>query len=98
VPIASPAVSLVARAFRGAGLVDFSPEQMRYLEHGRVADVSRLRERYGWAPRPTAAAFADFVDATSVRLDPAHARAAEQKLLDLLARRRSPKTAGVVGA
>ncbi|MBW3551788.1 MAG: hypothetical protein KY442_13695, partial [Proteobacteria bacterium] len=60
-PVPSPAVSLVARAFRGAGLVDFSPEQMRYLEHGRVADVSRLQTEFGWAPRPTAQAFDDFV-------------------------------------
>ena len=49
-PVPSPAVSLVARAFRGAGVVDFSPEQMRYLEHGRVVDITRLREAFGWSP------------------------------------------------
>jgi UDP-glucose 4-epimerase len=85
-PVPSPAVSLVARAFRGAGLVDFSPEQMRYLEHGRVADVGRLQAEFGWSPRPTARAFEDFAAAsTGVRLlAPQAAAAAEQRVLDLL--------------
>ncbi len=89
-PVPSPAVSLVARAFRGAGLVDFSPEQMRYLEHGRVADVSRLQAEFAWGPRPTAQAFEDFVRATTGGRVVSHemAEAAEQKVLDLLARRR----------
>ena len=100
-PVPSPAVSLVARAFRGAGVVDFSPEQMRYLEHGRVADVTRLREAFGWGPRPTAEAFADFVAAARPRLiDPERAFAAEQKILDVLTRGRvvSPSSPGVLGA
>ena len=90
-PIPSPAVSLVARAFRSAGLVDFSPEQMRYLEHGRVADVTRLQREFGWGPRPTAEAFDDFVTATAGEHVLAHdtAAAAEQKVLELMARRRS---------
>ncbi|MCW2681229.1 MAG: NAD-dependent dehydratase [Frankiales bacterium] len=89
-PVPSPAVSLVARAFRSAGLVDFSPEQMRYLEHGRVADVSRLQAEFGWGPRPTAQAFDDFVSATSSGRVLSHevAEAAEQKVLDLVARHR----------
>jgi UDP-glucose 4-epimerase len=85
-PVPSPAVTLVAGMFRRAGLVDFSPEQMRYLEHGRVADVSRLSKEFGWAPRPTAEAFDDFVDgaAHSRLVTPEAAAAAEQKVLDLL--------------
>ena len=100
-PVPSPAVSLVARAFRGAGVVDFSPEQMRYLEHGRVADVSRLRGAFGWGPRPTAEAFTDFVAAARPRvIDPDLAAAAEQKLLDLLTRGRvaASSSPGVLGA
>ena len=87
-PVPSPAVSLVARAFRRAGLVDFSPEQMRYLEHGRVADVSRLEGELDWCPRPTAAAFEDFVEArASARLlRPEAAAAAEALALDVLDR------------
>ncbi len=60
VPVPSPAVRLVARAFRGAGLVDYSPEQMRFLAHGRVVDVSRLRAELGTVPRSTEEAFAAF--------------------------------------
>jgi UDP-glucose 4-epimerase len=62
VPVPSPAVSLVGRAFRGAGLVDFSPEQMHFLEHGRAVDNRRLREQFGYLPAySTRAAFDDFV-------------------------------------
>jgi UDP-glucose 4-epimerase len=87
-PVPSPAVSLVARAFRSAGLVDFSPEQMRYLEHGRVADVSRLQREFGWGPRATSQAFDDFVRAAAPArvLSPEIAAAAEQKLLQLAGR------------
>jgi UDP-glucose 4-epimerase len=94
VPVPSPAVSLVARAFRSAGIVDFSPEQMRYLEHGRVADVSRFEAEFGWAPRPTVQAFSDFVDTTASErlLRPATAAAAEQKVLELLTRGRATAT------
>jgi UDP-glucose 4-epimerase len=94
VPVPSPAVSLVARAFRTAGIVDFSPEQMRYLEHGRVADVSRLAADFGWAPRPTTQAFADFVDATAGQRvgRPEPAPAAEPTVLDLLTRGRATAT------
>lgn len=99
VPIPSPAVSLVARAFRSAGLVDFSPEQMRYLEHGRVADVSRLRERFGWGPRPTSQAFEDFVAAApGLRLiSPDLVAGAEQTVLGLVGRGRVPVAAGQGG-
>jgi UDP-glucose 4-epimerase len=84
-PVPSPAVSLVAGTFRRAGLVDFSPEQMRYLQHGRVADVSRLEKELGWAPRPTAEAFADFVETTSGRLVTTESAAAvEERLLALV--------------
>ena len=86
-PVPSPAVSLVAGLFRRAGLVDFSPEQMRYLEHGRVADVSRLEQRFGWSPRPTAEAFADFAGGRAGLLDPQVATDVEQRLLHLLGRR-----------
>ncbi len=67
VAVPGPGVSLVARALRGAGLVDFSPEQMRYLEHGRVADVDRLAQVYGWSARSTEQAFDDFAAASPSR-------------------------------
>ncbi|MGB8651212.1 MAG: NAD-dependent epimerase/dehydratase family protein [Mycobacteriales bacterium] len=87
-PVPSPAVTLVAQAFRRAGLVDFSPEQMRYLEHGRVADVSRLAKELGWAPRPTSEAMRAFVERSPRILNPETVAAAEQRLLRVLGRRR----------
>ena len=86
-PVPSPAVSLVARAFRTAGVVDFSPEQMRYLEHGRVVDVSRLAAGYGWSPRPTADAFDDFIAHSATSRVPAVTAAAERVLLGALSHR-----------
>ncbi|MGZ6826868.1 MAG: hypothetical protein ACXVGH_08745, partial [Mycobacteriales bacterium] len=88
-PVPAPAVSLVAGAFRRAGLVDFSPEQMRYLEHGRVADVSRLARELGWEPRSTAEAMQSFVERSPRILNPETVAAAEQRLLQVLGRRRT---------
>ena len=85
-PVPSPAVSIVARAFRSAGVVDFSPEQMRYLQHGRVADVRRLARGFGWSPRSTSEAFDDFVQASATSPVPAAAVHAEQLALAVLAR------------
>jgi UDP-glucose 4-epimerase len=85
-PVPSPAVSVVAGVFRRAGIVDFSPEQMRYLEHGRVAAVARLEKEFGWAPRPTAHAFADFVQAHAQGrvVSPQAVAAVEERLLHLI--------------
>jgi len=98
-PVPSPAVSVVARAFRSAGLVDFSPEQMRFLEHGRVADVGRLQGALGWSPRPTREAFDTFVGVHSAaRVVDAAAAATEQRLLELLRRPSVPSGSGLIGA
>jgi len=97
-PVPSPAVSLVARLLRGTALVDFSPEQRHYLEHGRVADISRLHREFGPVTRPTAEAFADFAaGSTSRRVVADLSRSAEQLGLELLARRRTTSP-GAVGA
>ena len=91
--VPSPLVSLVGQTFRRAGLVDFSPEQLRYLEHGRVADVSRLADELGWAPRSTAEAMQAFVERSPRILNPETVAAAEDRVLRALTRRRtiSPK-------
>jgi UDP-glucose 4-epimerase len=58
----SPAVSVVGSLFRRTGLVDFSPEQLRFLQFGRGVDTTRLREDFGYVPRfDTVGAFDDFV-------------------------------------
>jgi UDP-glucose 4-epimerase len=61
-PILVPFMSLIANAVRRTGLVDFSPEQIRFLLYGRVGDVARLKELFGYTPKfSTEEAFADFV-------------------------------------
>jgi UDP-glucose 4-epimerase len=98
VAVPSPAVSVVGQLFRRAGLVDFSPEQMRYLEHGRVADVSRFAKRFAWSPRPTAQAFEDFAQHRSGFLTPALAASVEERVLGLLAARRTAGRTTKTGA
>ncbi|MFI6452175.1 NAD-dependent epimerase/dehydratase family protein [Streptosporangium amethystogenes] len=63
-PMPSPVFGLMGDLARGAGLVDFSPEQLRLMCHGRVVDTTLLSEALGWKPKfSTATAFADFVRA-----------------------------------
>ena len=89
--VPGPAVSMVGGMFRRFGLVDFSPEQLRFLEHGRVVDSSRLRTQFGYTPTfTTAEAFEDFVRAriTHRYLPTRQVRAMEAAVLDRLASRR----------
>ncbi|MCC5948179.1 MAG: NAD-dependent epimerase/dehydratase family protein [Nitriliruptoraceae bacterium] len=61
-PVPLPLVSAVAGAVRRSKRADVSPEQLRFLQFGRVVDLTALRERFGFQPRFTsAAAFEDFV-------------------------------------
>jgi UDP-glucose 4-epimerase len=50
VPVPAAAVSVGGRLLRRLGLADFSPEQMRFLEHGRIVDTTALREVFGYTP------------------------------------------------
>jgi UDP-glucose 4-epimerase len=68
VPVPSPIVGPVSRIFRGARLVDFSPEQMRLLNFGRVVDTTRLRTQFGFTPRwTTVQALDDYVRGRALR-------------------------------
>jgi UDP-glucose 4-epimerase len=61
-PVPAPAVRLVGGLVRRAGLVDFSPEQLRFLSFGRVVDTERLRSQFPYTPKySTAQAFSAFV-------------------------------------
>jgi UDP-glucose 4-epimerase len=67
-PVPQPAVPLVGRLARRARLVDFSPEQMRLLNFGRVVDTAKLRGEFGFTPRwTTVQAFDDFVAGRALR-------------------------------
>lgn len=62
VAVPAPAVQLVGRAVRRSGFVDFSPEQMQFLNFGRVVSTERLKDAFGYTPQfSTAAAFESFL-------------------------------------
>ena len=91
VQVPSPAVSLVGTVFRRAGLVDFSPEQMQFLEFGRGVDTTRLRQDFGYAPRfSTLEAFDDFVSGRALTryVHPERVARVERLVLSGVARRR----------
>jgi len=61
VPLPTPALGSVGRLSRRFGFVDYSPEQMRFLNFGRVVDTTVLRTEFGYTPRyTTAAALTDY--------------------------------------
>lgn len=61
-PVPEPATGVVARVLRRVGRIDFTPDQMRFLNFGRVVDTRRLREEFGHTLRfTTESAFDDFV-------------------------------------
>ena len=92
VQVPSPAVSAVGSVFRRAGLVDFSPEQMQFLQFGRGVDTTRLRQDFGYSPAfTTRAAFDDFVAGRGLTryLDPDRMAGVEERVLASVQRRRS---------
>jgi UDP-glucose 4-epimerase len=60
-PVPEAAMGSIGRLTRRRGLVDWSPEQMRFLNFGRVVDTRVLREEFGYTPRfSTEQALADY--------------------------------------
>src|SRR3954452_14282385 len=60
-PVPEAAMGSIGRVTRRSGLVDWSPEQMRFLNFGRVVDTRVLREEFGYTPRySTPEALADY--------------------------------------
>ncbi|HJQ45419.1 MAG TPA: NAD-dependent epimerase/dehydratase family protein [Amycolatopsis sp.] len=67
-PVPRAAMASVAKLLRGAHVVDFSPDQVRLLNYGRVVDTARLKEVFGYRPRwTTATAFDDYVRGRGLR-------------------------------
>ena len=68
VPVPMPMVSAVSSVVRRARRVDFSPEQLKFLQFGRAVDTTRLEQAFGYVPQyTTAAAFDDFVGRRRIR-------------------------------
>jgi UDP-glucose 4-epimerase len=89
-PIYEPGLSVAAGLARG--IADLSLDQVDLFVHGRVVDTTKLIEEFGFTPRTTAEAFADFLLGTEAGgLLPHDAiRAAER---NILARIRQARTA-----
>ncbi|SFQ40954.1 UDP-glucose 4-epimerase [Amycolatopsis arida] len=67
-PVPRAAVPSVGRALRRARLVDFSADQVRLLNFGRVVDTTRLKTEFGYLPRwSTREAFDDYVRGRGLR-------------------------------
>lgn len=67
-PMPRAAVPSLGRVLRGARVVDFSADQVRLLNFGRVVDTTRLRTVFGYTPRwTTRDAFDDYVRGRGLR-------------------------------
>ncbi|MFL6140809.1 MAG: NAD-dependent epimerase/dehydratase family protein [Labedaea sp.] len=67
-PLLRSAIPSMARLFRGTRLVNFSPDQVRFLNYGRMVDTTRLKTEFGFTPRwTTAEAFDDYVRGRGLR-------------------------------
>lgn len=67
-PLPKQILPSVSPVLRGAQLVDFSPDQLRLLNYGRVVDTSRLKREFGYTPRwSTREAFDDYVQGRALR-------------------------------
>ncbi|MER7761232.1 NAD-dependent epimerase/dehydratase family protein [Streptomyces sp. NPDC097619] len=70
-PLLLPALTWVGAALRTVRALDFSPEQIRLLTHGRVVQTTQMREVLGFTPRyTTAGTFADFAASRGTGLLP----------------------------
>lgn len=96
-PVATPITSLLGSIVRQTGLVDFSPEQLDFLLFGRVADVRRLKEDFGYTPLyATKDAFKDFIGRARIArvFNEAQAEAWERNVYDLVSRLASARVGG----
>lgn len=86
-PIASPFAVGVGAMFRRMGLVDFSPEQVRFLTYGRGVDTTRMHKEFGYEPQyTTSETFDAFVDAHNLNrlMPPERVEHIEDQMLSLL--------------
>lgn len=67
-PVPLPLVNVVAALLQRSQRVDVSPEQLRFLQFGRVADITHLRTELGFEPAfSSREAFEDFLARRRVR-------------------------------
>jgi UDP-glucose 4-epimerase len=67
-PMPRSVMPSVGKLLRGARVVDFSADQVRLLNFGRVVDTKRLKQVFGYTPRwTTREAFDDFIVGRGLR-------------------------------
>ncbi|MFI5605812.1 NAD-dependent epimerase/dehydratase family protein [Amycolatopsis sp. NPDC051903] len=67
-PMPSAVVPSVGKVLRGARVVDFSTDQVRLLNFGRVVDTTKLKKDFGYQPRfTTREAFDDYIAGRGLR-------------------------------
>ncbi|MGW4484048.1 NAD-dependent epimerase/dehydratase family protein [Amycolatopsis sp. NPDC004368] len=67
-PMPGAVVPSVGRVLRGARVVDFSAERVRLLNFGRVVDITKLKNEFGYQPRfTTREAFDDYIAGRGLR-------------------------------
>jgi UDP-glucose 4-epimerase len=91
IPLPGPIIGSGSRLFRQVRLGDLGPEQLRYLNFGRVLDTTRLKQQFGYRPKwTTSQAFDDYVRDRGLRpvLDPDRMATAERRMLNMVARLR----------
>ena len=101
IPVALPFVQGIAQTLRRTGRVDFSPDQLQFLQFGRVGDITRLRTSFDFEPAySTRAAFEDFLASGRVSPLVEHetVRGWERSLYDLLTRSGGRRSASKVDA
>lgn len=89
-PVPGPLAGLVGAVLRSRGQVDFTPEQLRFLQYGRVIDTTRLVEQFGYEPAfDVREAFEDFVSRRRITglLDRDEIGRWERDLYDFISRR-----------
>lgn len=89
-PLPKPFVNLSASLVRRGGLLDFSSEQLDFLQFGRIGDITRLREVFGYEPRySTRQALADYVARRRIRrlAEPDEHGEWQQELYDFIQRK-----------
>ncbi len=89
IPVIEPGMSAFAAFARTSGLGEFSLDQLDLFVHGRVVDISRLQQEFGFTPRSTQEAFEDLVEGrgllrsgSGAMLRPSAVAAMEEMILD----------------
>jgi UDP-glucose 4-epimerase len=91
VPLPEGTLSSVAAVARNVGVGQIGLDQIDLFVHGRVVDTSRLVQEFGFTPRSTETAFADFITghANGSSLTADRLAAAEKAILDGIRRVRA---------